>query len=396
MSLMKLEENPARTRPALKPKILVMIPAGKRYAHDNICIYDQPRGEYLRRYFNTGDMVVYDSTLKLLDFSDLDVLKINDPTAADITRYNGAFDFAFLRGSNFIHENMQWERAPEVLGQLRIPVHAIGVGAQAERQRHINLSDASIQVWKAIAARSASIGVRGQFTADTLRGIGIDNVDIVGCPSLFRKRERNLRLLLKAPNEIKRVAFSLRRETSNVYAVDQAAFVQRQRKLMLRLADAYDLTVTIHGEPEEKAFFDGDEEQISHATDRLRKLNWFTPDKEPQLTDIYRRRLFLNDAVEQYDAMIGGIDFAIGYRVHGILPALANGVPGILVTYDTRSEELAQTLSIPTIRDTDLDAIEDVRQIYQPERFKLFEQNFRANYDRMRAYLDRNEIPHRM
>lgn len=379
-----------------RPRILVMIPAGQRYAHDNIKIYDQPRAEYRRRYFNTGDMVVYDSTLKLLDFADLDVLKISNPTPADVERYNRLFSYIFLRGSNFIHEHMNWERAPEVLEQLRIPVHAIGVGAQAECRRQIALSEESIRIWRAISARSRSIGVRGDFTARTLRSIGVDNVDVVGCPSLFRRRDRNLKLRLKLPSEIRRVAFSLRRETSRVYAVDPNEFVRRQRELLLKFARAYDVTVTIHGEPEEKAFFDGDEQAIGPATDRLRQLGWFTPDTEAELTDIYRRRLFLNDAVEQYDAMIGGMDLAVGYRVHGVLPALANGIPGILITYDTRSEELAETLSIPTIRDTELDSLADIRDIYAPERFEQFERNFCRNYDRMRAYLERNEIPHRM
>jgi hypothetical protein len=383
-------------QPNPRPRVLVMIPAGQRYAHDRIKIYDQPRAEYRQRYFNTGDMVVYDSTLKLLDFADLDVLKISNPTPADIDRYNRLFSFAFLRGSNFIHEHMNWERAPEVLEQLRIPVHAIGVGAQAERRRAIALSEASVQTWRAIAARSKSIGVRGAFTAQTLHTIGIDNVDVVGCPSLFRRRDRGLKLRLKPPSEIRRVAFSLRRETSRVYALDQNQFVRRQRELLLKFAKAYDLTVTIHGEPEEKAFFDGDEEQMAVATDRLRRLGWFTPETEAQLTELYRNRLFLNDAVEQYDAMIAGMDLAVGYRVHGVLPALANGIPGVLITYDTRSEELAETLSIPTIRDSELDNLDDIRKIYAPERFAQFERNFRQNYDRMRVYLERNEIPHRL
>jgi hypothetical protein len=381
---------------ASKPRILVMIPAGQRYGHDNVKIYDQPRSEYLQKYFNTGDMVVYDSTLKLLDFADLDVLKISNPTPADIERYNKSFAFGFLRGSNFIHEYMNWERAPEVLERLLIPVHAIGVGAQAECKRAIELSDASKQVWQFISARCRTIGVRGAFTAETLGSLGIKNVDIIGCPSLFRKRDRDLTLRLKPPSEIKSVAFSLRRETSKVYAMDQKEFVRRQRDVLMRLADAYDLTVTIHGEPEEKAFYEGDENQIKQATSRLRTVGWFTDDTEEKLSDIYRNRLFLNDAVKQYDSMIATKDFAIGYRVHGVLPALANGVPAILITYDTRSEELAETFSIPMIRDSELDGITDIRQVYSPERFLTFEKNFKANYDRMKEYLERNDIPHRM
>ncbi len=38
---------------------------------------------------------------------------------------------------------------------------------------------------------------------------------------------------------------------------------------------------------------------------------------------------------------------AVGYRVHGVLPAVAQGAPGVLVAYDTRSQELAETLKIP-------------------------------------------------
>lgn len=391
-----IAERSLATSNVNKPRILVMIPAGQRYGHDNIKLYDQPRADYRRKYFNTGDMTVYDSTLKLLDFADLDVLKISNPTPADVTRYNSGFQFVFLRGSNFVHEFMDWERAPEVLNQLRIPVHAIGIGAQAERKRQIALSDQSKQIWRGISERCRTIGVRGQFTAETLREIGVANVDIVGCPSLFRARNRDLQLRLKPASDVRRVAFSLRRETSKVYAVNQNEFVKRQRRLLLRFADAYDLTVTIHGEPEEKAFFDGDEVSIEQSTRQLREIGWFTPDVESRLIEIYRNRLFLSDAVEQYDDMIRTMDFAIGYRVHGVLPALANGVPAVLITYDTRSEELAETLSIPMIRDTELDSISDIREICTPKRFEAFQQNFRRNYDRMKAYLDRNEIPNRL
>jgi hypothetical protein len=391
-----LAERRAASLPAHKPRVLVMIPAGQRYGHDNIKIYEQPRAEYRQKYFNTGDMVVYDSTLKLLDFDDLDVLKIANPTPADVTRYNAHFDFAFLRGSNFIHQHMTWERATEVLSQLKIPVHAIGVGAQAEKKRVINLSEESEKIWRQIGEHCSTIGVRGQFTADTLRSIGVENVDIVGCPSLFRRCDRNMRLRFKPPGEVRRVAFSLRRETSSAYAVDQKEFVLRQRNMLLKLANLYDLTVTIHGEPEEKCFFDGDEQGIADASQRLRTLGWFTPDVEAKLTEIYRHQLFLFDAVEQYDTMIRGMDFAIGYRVHGVLPALANGIPAVLVTYDTRSEELAETLSIPMIRDTELHSLTDLSELYSPARFELFERNFARNYDRMKAYLEKNEIPNRM
>jgi Polysaccharide pyruvyl transferase len=378
-----------------KPRVLVMIPAGKRYQHDKVMIYDQVRDDYIRSYFNTGDMMVYDSILKLLDFHDMDVLKIANPTDADIERYNETFDYVILRGSNFIHEHMKWERAEWVLNQLKIPVYAIGVGAQAETRRKITLPPENLRVWQLIAERSVAIGVRGAYSAQVLADNSIKNVEVIGCPSLFRNCVRNLGLRLKPPSEIKKVAFSLRRETSHYYAADMKSFVNTQRELLLRVAGAYDTTVTIHGEPEEKAFFTGDAVAIAKATAAFKKSGWFAGDYEAKLTEIYKTRLFLNDRVEDYDARIQQMDFAIGYRVHGILPALANGTPGVLVDYDTRSGELAETFSIPKAVDVEL-LCKPFEGIFAKEQFDEFLAKFPANYDRFKAHMDKAGIPNRM
>ena len=263
-----------------KPKILVMIPAGQVYQHDNVMIYSETRADYINRYVNTGDMMVYDSILKLLDVAGHDVLKIAQPTQPDIDRYNAEFDYVILRASNFIHEHMKWEKAEWVLEQLKIPVYAIGVGAQAETRRKIELSPESERIWKLIADRSRAIGVRGTFTAEVLSTIGIKNVEVIGCPSLFRKRKRDLVLNLKSPSDVKKVAFSLRRETSPYYAEDMKSFTALQREFLLRITENFDTTITIHGEPEEKAFFAKDEAAMAKATEHLRKLGWFTPDFE--------------------------------------------------------------------------------------------------------------------
>ena len=46
----------------------------------------------LSDYFNIGDMIVYDSTLKLLRYAHLEPMKIMNPTEADIERYASEFD----------------------------------------------------------------------------------------------------------------------------------------------------------------------------------------------------------------------------------------------------------------------------------------------------------------
>ncbi|CAH1651280.1 Polysaccharide pyruvyl transferase [Chelatococcus asaccharovorans] len=379
-------------RPA---KALVMIPAGARYEHDKIKLHRWPVERVIDTYSNIGDLMVYDSTLKLLSFEDVEVANIIDFTDKDVDRYNAEFDFVFLRGSNFIHEFMQWERAGELIARLKIPVYAIGVGAQAESNRRIDLPPEALRVWSGIADHCAQIGVRGAFSAQVLAENGIKNVEVVGCPSMFRARNEKLKLNVKDAYDIRKIAFSLRRETGKGYARNIEDYLRIQRDFMLRLDKESNLTVTLHGEREEKAFFFRHPERIEAAVNTLRGNGWLTSQNEAQILKIYENQLFFNRSVEQYDEFIRTMDLAIGYRVHGILPAMASGVPGVLVDYDERSKELAETHCIPLISEDDVAKL-SWRDIYKPELFDKFQKAFPQRYRTMREFLNRNSVPHRL
>ena len=86
-----------------------------------------------------GDAFVFDSSLKLLNYDQLDVLDIRTVKPGDVERYNAEYDYVFLRGSNYIHSHMDWENAEQVLPKLKIPILAFGVGAQAPKEGKIQL-----------------------------------------------------------------------------------------------------------------------------------------------------------------------------------------------------------------------------------------------------------------
>jgi polysaccharide pyruvyl transferase WcaK-like protein len=99
--------------------------------------------------------------------------------------------------------------------------------------------------------------------------------------------------------------------------------------------------------------------------------------------------------VAEYDTFIRGKDLALGFRVHGNLPALANGVPAIFVEYDQRSSELAETFSIPHLTMDDI-AAGRLEQLYRADLWDRFNERYRDHYRRMRAFLDRNGMAHRL
>src|ERR1700761_6833108 len=141
-------------------RILVISPSGEVYEHDCVRWYSHLDFAVAPdHYHNIGDAFVYDSSLKLLNFKGLNGLNIRDPSDADIERYNSEFAFAVLRGSNYLHPEMDWENAPSVLSRLRIPILAFGIGAQAPAKGQLELGRDARRVLECIAERCVSFGV---------------------------------------------------------------------------------------------------------------------------------------------------------------------------------------------------------------------------------------------
>jgi hypothetical protein len=376
-----------------KPRILVLSPAGVVYDHDCVRWYPQSHDQILHNYFNIGDMVVYDSTLKILDHAEVRGTIIDRISEAEIAQYRDGYDYFLIRASNFVHDDMDWLHAIEVLERVPLPVHAIGVGAQSSGSGVYRLTGRNLRFWQMVSERSTVIGVRGTFTADVLAASGIHNVEIVGCPSMFRTRRRDLDIHM--PDEIRRLAFSIRREVDGAYSSNAVAYRQKQRDLLLQAAGLFDVTVSIHGEPEEKAFWFKDEAGMARGREIFRHEGWFTAETAEAMERLYRDKLFFFLEVAEYDHFIRQQDFALGYRVHGVLPGLANGVPGVMVRYDSRSSELTQTHAIPSIEIDRLDHV-DLPQILRETDFTTFNRVHRLRYDKMKFVLEANGLAHRM
>lgn len=376
-------------------KILVISPSGEVYDRDNVRWYNcADVAGSLAHYHNIGDAFVYDSSLKLLEFTEVSACNIRDPSDADIERYNTEFDYAFLRGSNYLHPLMDWENAPAVLSRLRIPILAFGIGAQAPARGPLHLAESTRQVLRIIGERSASIGVRGAYTADVLWSLGLRESRIVGCPTVFRNNDPDLRIDLPPLDQVRRVAYTLRREVGEDYAIDVGRYLGLQRETILSLAARFDLDLLAQGEIEEKAVLWGTPAQREAALARLRADGWLSGEGDP-MESIYRSRLFYSDVVADFERLLRTKDLAIGYRLHGNLMALANSIPAVYFTYDSRTVEFAETLRIPSF---DVFSGREFRleDYWDQSLFDRFNRAYHERYRDMRLFLDENGIAHRM
>ena len=376
-------------------KILVISPSGEVYDHDCVRWYSSLSfASAPDHYHNIGDAFVFDSSLKLLRYSHLEPLKIRTPTDADIERYNSEYDYAFLRGSNYLHPTMDWENAPSVLAKLRIPVIAFGIGAQAPSKGPLVLTEATRRVLALIAERSVSLGVRGSYTADVLWSLGIRNARIVGCPTVFRNNDPGLRIDLPPLEGVRDVAYTLRREVDGAYAKDLHHYLDLQRDTILDLARRFRLDVLAQGEVEEKNILWGDAAQRDRAVAKLREEGWLRGEDDP-LERLYATNLFYSDSVAAFEQKLRSKDLVLGYRLHGNLLGLANRVPSVYFTYDSRTAEFAETLGIPSF-DVFSGRAFRLEDYWDQALFERFNRAYYQRYREMRLFLDENGVAHKM
>lgn len=377
------------------PRILVISPSGLVYNRDCVRWYRETLSS-LDHYHNIGDAFVFDSSLKLLDFEHLDDCDIRNVEQKNIDRYNAEFDYVFLRGSNWIHQEMDWENARQILPKLKIPIIAFGVGAQAPATGKIALSEDSRYIWQVIGEHSASLGVRGSYTAQVLWDIGVRNVRIVGCPTAFRNNDPDLRIDLPPLESVRDVGFTVRREVSSLYSPDIAKYLCRHRDTIKALARRFDIRLMMQGEVEEKFLIWGTKEQ------RQATWDWFKNHEmlgrhfmDAEMERLYRTKLFYSDMVADYEALVRQKDLVLGYRLHGNLMALSNGVPSIYFTYDSRTEEFSETFAIPSYNVyVDRDFV--LEEFWDQSLFERFNCAYHMRYREMRQFLEENGVAHRM
>ncbi len=208
----------------------------------------------LFHYHNIGDSFVYDSSLKVLDGRKYTVLPITRIDEAAIASINADCAAVVLRGSNYFHRHMNWERAEEVFKKITVPIVCFGCGIQVPDGSPLSLTASQIRVLHILADKAAWIGVRGTRSAEQLADFGVKNIKVIGCPTLFRHRDPGLGIHGFNYDATRDVAFNVRREVNHEYAANPRRYLVRHRAIMDHFVRAKQVTVMTHGEIEEKIF----------------------------------------------------------------------------------------------------------------------------------------------
>lgn len=387
---------PTALKEGRKPRIGVLMPAGHVVDHDSAVTYTAGKpDESIRKFVNIGDLFVFESSLRILDYAEVVAVPFRAPAKEYLEQIED-LDYLFLRGSNYIHPNGNWDPLIKLLKQTTVPVIAFGLGVQiadnaTQEEQFVNAS--TKLMLQMIADRSASIAVRGDLSKKVLHTIGIKNVRVIGCPTVFRHRHPTLSVRRQPSSAIQDLGFTLRRNTFGHQTL--------QRYLMRTLSEQYRLSIFCAGELEEKQFFyarrnmvESPDLVVEEAIAKLMEQNWIYGPADP-LLELYERNLKVFESVADFESEIRRMSAVIGFRLHGNLLALANGIPALYFTYDTRTREFVKALGIPSVDARKMDKF-SFEAAWDTADFDVFERAYVQRYAELQHFLEENHIPHRL
>lgn len=272
-------------------------------------------------------------------------------------------------------------RLSKLIEQLTIPVVVLGVGAQVPADydtSSLSPMEGSVKRFmKAVLKRSASIGVRGELTAGYLRELGFDEVDIIGCPSMFLYGDTFPELDNSVPlTDASRIAVNISHGATRAGDIAGIARHVHERfpNLMYYAQNLSDAELLFWGDTSVAAGREAEMPEL--ATHPLLRENKVRVPIDPST----------------WIAELREYDFAFGTRIHGNIAALLAGVPSVVLCHDSRTLELCRYFDIPHRMLQEVPADCDPAELYAKADFSALHDGHRERFERFTAFLDRNGL----
>ncbi|GAB2184072.1 polysaccharide pyruvyl transferase family protein [Roseibium sp. LAB1] len=351
---------------------------------------DDPLSTFARGGINTGDVLVYDAMLKALAYDQ--ITNVQFAHAADEKLWpTGDYDATVIRGSNYLTETVDIGNVIPLLKKLKGPIVPVGVGAQAAKYKKLEIPKGSIEAWKIIADKCETIGVRGVYSAEVFNDIGIKNIRIIGCPSFYRNLRPSIEIKPFDPANA-RVGLTLNKYLSADYASNATKTNRMQRALIEAVAKRSSNRLYSQGEREETlAIFETGEAKQKHIRSILGKYN-LEGDKDVEALMSERMQAFFDVDEWAADAR-DNVDVLVGFRLHGNVIGLHQGIPAVFFTYDSRIRELSTLFAIPSVEIEDYMPI-NLEKIFENADFSKVQHVYRLNYAEYHRFLTENGLNH--
>lgn len=293
---------------------------------------------------NYGDMLVCIAILHQLKVDETVRVGFGGTLARPVDR-------AIILGSTYLHNHFDFEAANKTLDSIDAPLAIVGLGAQ-NPTKDVTYLDSNTGAREFIARlneKSASISVRGDFTASVVERLGGKNIRVTGCPSLFYTlRAPHVRVpeMLAMPE--RSIGVSIHSGlTANIFChAPNEARAMHGKVIAWALENAANVSVFEQGVMREYDIADHDlpfAERRAAAVEvieRMKATDLFSPER-------LMAHMVSVKSIEEWLAKARDLDAIVGFRFHGNMVALLQGKPCYYYVYDSRLTEFCELYGLP-------------------------------------------------
>lgn len=322
---------------------------------------------------NVGDYFIEDSVKRILDYDkersiDIDPRKPLNP--GDIERINQC-DAAVIVGTNLWYRHIakpgRWMISVEELKQIKIPFIPLGVGTTQHRDevKSFKFDEETVLLLQEIHSKCEVSSARDPRTYETLKKAGIENVQMTGCPTLYRSLNPNWVLNKKDADEVVITARKGHDHNINII-VDE--LIKRGKRPILAAQKVKDLYCARRRFP------------------RFRK----------------KMQTLYEFDIKPYQDLVDKAYGAIGWRLHGNMFHLAHGNPTMFFANCSRCLSFSEAFELPCIYAEDKEQISKsdlvgaVDSFLNADYFSKFEKRYTQNYQEMASFLEANGLKHNL
>lgn len=333
---------------------------------------------------NAGNLIFSDASHKILTTPRAEVFSNGirtDPSAAD--RINEEFDVFVVPLANAFRPTFErpLKRMTQLIKKLRIPVVVLGVGAQADLKydaARLKPMEPTVREFVTeVLNRSASIGVRGEFTEQYLKSMGFRDVEVIGCPSMFMNGETfTLEKKSESLTAESRISVNGSHSAVRSHGLDAIIRQAHQRYPHLRFVGQNLL-----------------EAQLLHWRETSNPIGAQTSMPTHPSHPMYREgkvRLYIDPAT--WIDELRAFDFSFGSRIHGNIAALLAGVPSTVLCSDSRTLELCRYFGIPHRKISETPKNIDPAELYEAADFGELVNGHKERFLRFTGFMEKNGL----
>lgn len=298
-------------------------------------------------------------------------------SAAQAPKVNDEFDKFVLPLANAFRLGFepQLKRITAFINKLTIPTVMLSGGAQSGPDGtfdNLKPMEPAVKAFcRAVLKTSSHITVRGEKTAEYIRGLGFNDVMVVGCPSMT----------MNGPGH--RVEPLVNKDSYKI-----AYNIESSKDLMGELVESIERDHDATYFPQDMSTFEqmlwGIEKYKTTRDQRLplrMSHHQFTSNKAEYHLDPYTWINRMKD-----------FDLSFGPRIHGnVIPILA-GTPSVVFAHDSRTQELAEYHEVPHFTPDEVASVENLDQVIERADFTKFNAGHTARFEKVQKFLNENGI----